>query len=85
MSHLYGLETSFVYEQICKKELHCYFPLRNGEKNNMLLAAKYIKEFWKDEYDEMLSIYNNIDMAFREKSSNSFCKQIIHSEILSIS
>lgn len=85
MSHLYGLETSFVYEQICKKELQCYFPLRNGEKENLLLATKYINQFWKNEYDEMLNIYNNIETAFHEKSSNSFCKQIVHSAALCIS
>lgn len=82
MSHLYGLETSFVYEQACKKELHCSFPLRNGERNNLLLAAEYINQYWTREYDDMLTIYDDIDIAFKEKQTNSFCKQIVCSSAL---
>lgn len=77
MSHLYGLETSFVYEQACKKELRCHFPLRNGQHNNLLEAAQYINLFWTYEDDEMLSIYDDISLAFKEKSFNPFCKQIV--------
>lgn len=84
MSHLYGLDTSFVYEQACKKELRCYFPLRNGEQNNLLLAADYIDQYWVSEYDDMLTIYDDIDAAFKEKESSSFCKQIVRSSALSI-
>ena len=84
MSHLYGLETSFVYEQACKKELRCYFPLRNGEKTNLFTATHYIKNFWTSEDDVMLCIYDNIETAFKEKSSNSFCKQIIQTTTLCV-
>lgn len=84
MSHLYGLDTSFVYEQTCKKELHCSFPLRNGEKNNLLLAVEYIDKYWSREYDDMLTIYDDIEAAFKEKEDNPFCKQIVRSSALSI-
>ena len=77
MSHLYGLETSFVYEQACKKELHCSFPLRNGEQSNLLVAADLIKKHWTQEDDEMLTIYDNVDIAFKEKASSPYCKQIV--------
>lgn len=85
MSHLYGHETSFVYEQVCKKELRCVFPLRNGERDNLIAAAQCINDFWTNEYDEMLYVYDDIKKAFKEKSSSSFCKQIINSTTLSIS
>lgn len=84
MSHLYGLDTSFVYEQICKKELHCSFPLRNGEQSNLALAAKFLDEFWIEEYDDMLTIYDDVETAFKEKKNNPFCKQIVRSSALSI-
>ena len=84
MSHLYGLETSFVYEQACKKELNCIFPLRNGERNNLLKAAEYLDYYWINEYDEMLTIYNNIYTAFKEKAGNPYCKQIVQSSALTV-
>lgn len=84
MSHLYGLETSFVYEQACKKELHCYFPLRNGEKTNLFTAAHYIKTLWTSEDDSMLYVYDNVETAFEEKATNPFCKQIIKTTSLCI-
>jgi len=82
MSHLYGLDTSFVYEQVCRKELKCTFPLRNGEQDNLRLAAKYIERFWMKEYDDMLTVYDDISLAFTEKASSTFCKQIVHSSAL---
>lgn len=82
MSHVYGLNTAFVYEQACKKELRCSFPLRNGEKENLLLAAQYINQHWAQEYDDMLTVYDDINAAFKEKDANSFCKQIVHSAAL---
>ena len=77
MSHLYGHNTSFVYEQLCKKELKGLFPLRNGETNNLLLAKNYIKEFWTNKDDDLIQIYQNIYEAFDKKEENSKCKQII--------
>lgn len=85
MSHLYGRETSFVYEQACKKELHCRFPLRNGSRDNLLVAANLIEQHWTWEDDEMLDIYDDVAIAFKEKASNSFCKQIICSSKLCVS
>lgn len=84
MSHLYGLDTTFVYEQACKKELHCTFPLRNGDQKNLLLAASYIEQYWGREYDDMLTIYDDIVAAFQEKEENPFCKQIVRSSALCI-
>ena len=79
MSHLYGLNTTFVYEQACKKELRCVFPLRNGDRNNLIVASEYIAQYWLSEYDDMLTIYDDIALAFREKEENPFCKQIVKS------
>lgn len=84
MSHLYGLETSFVYEQACKKELSCCFPLRNGSQKNLLISSMYIEKYWKSEYDDMIAIYDDISVAFKEKDRNPFCKQIVHSSALYI-
>lgn len=84
MSHLYGLDTTFVYEQACKKELRCLFPLRNGERINLLLAAEYIDQYWLNEYDDMLIIYDDIVAAFKEKEGSPFSKQIVQSSALCI-
>lgn len=82
MSHLYGCETSFVYDQLCKKELHCSFPLRNGERSNLLMAEKYIRNFWDSSDDDMLSVHTDIIEAFQNKSTSGACKQIIDSSKL---
>lgn len=79
MSHLYGLDTTFVYEEACKKELSCLFPLRNGNRNNLMVASEYIAQYWLSEYDDMLTIYDDIALAFREKEESPFCKQIVKS------
>lgn len=84
MSHLYGLDTTFVYEQACKKELRCLFPLRNGERINLLLAAEYIDQYWLNKYDDMLITYDNIVAAFKEKEGSPFSKQIVQSSALCI-
>ena len=82
LSHLYGLDTSFVYEQICKKELDCTFPLRNGERKNLKVAAEYINEFWDNGDDVLLKTYKSVSAAFRTKASSSACKQIINCQTL---
>ena len=84
ISHLYGLDTSFVYEQICKKELTCVFPLRNGVRGNLVAAAEYINQFWDREDDVLLSVYTSISEAFQTKSSSPSCKQIIDCQHLSL-
>ncbi len=82
LSHLYGLDTSFVYEQICKKELNCTFPLRNGEHKNLKAAAEYINRFWSREDDALLRIYKSISEVFCTKASSPSCKQIINCQSL---
>lgn len=77
MSHLYGLDTSFVYEIICKKELNATFPLRNGEAENINLAASYINKFWKSEDNDLIGIYDNVAEAFSHKASATYNKQVI--------
>lgn len=79
MSHLYGENTSFIYEGLCKKELNATFPLRNGKKDNLYLAYKIITNYWKNEYDNMLKIYDlkNIEMIFQNKPHLPSCKQIL--------
>lgn len=79
MSHLYGCETSFVYEQLCKKELLCTCPLRNGERTNLALAEKYIHNYWTKEDDVLLSVHEDIKAAFYNKPNTASCKQIVHS------
>lgn len=85
MSHIYGLETSFIYEKICKKELLCVFPLRNGERSNLTIASQLINDLWKKEFDSLLYVYDDIIKAFNEKSKSPHCKQIVKSSSLSIS
>ena len=77
LSHLYGIDSSFVYEQICKKELKCIFPLRNGPHKNLEAAVEYIDQFWDNGDDELLLVYKSIIEAFRAKPSSPSCKQII--------
>lgn len=84
MSHLYGLDTSFVYEEICKNELKCAFPIRNGEKRNLELSAGYINCYWTSEDDNMLIIYDDIHAAFNEKGTSTYCEQIVRSTCLGI-
>ncbi|WP_310602445.1 alcohol dehydrogenase catalytic domain-containing protein [Anaerosporobacter sp.] len=78
MSHLYGLNTSFIYEQICKKELNAIFPLRNGETQNIKNAMELIQNKWKSSDDNMLEIFNDIELAFKCKNNSAGNKQIIN-------
>ena len=77
MSHLYGLDTSFIYEEICQKELVCIFPLRNGQKENLSLALKYIQQYWTTFDDDLLQIYDDIYTAFSHKTIDFHSKQIV--------
>lgn len=77
MSHLYGLDTSFIYEQICKKELACIFPLRNGQKTNLALASDYIQKYWTAFDDDLIRIYDDIHTAFSDKENDFHSKQIV--------
>ena len=77
MSHIYGINTSFVYESICKKELISTFPLRNGNVDIIRAAIKYINSYWLDEYNQMLGLFNNIYEAFDSKETTPYNKQIV--------
>ena len=77
MSHLYGLDTSFIYETLCKKELTPVFPLRNGEKDNLSKAYSIIRDYWRDSDDILFEIYDNVEEAFEKKTSSEHNKQII--------
>lgn len=77
MSHLYGIDTSFVYDTMCKKELYSIYPLRNGEPQNVHLAISYLQSFWKEEYNNMLGIYDNPIDAFANKAHDNYNKQIV--------
>ena len=77
MSHLYGLNTSFIYEQLCKKEISCIFPLRNGQKENLSLASKYIQQSWTTYDDDLIQIYDDIHVAFSDKAVDFHSKQIV--------
>lgn len=76
MSHLYGTNTSFIYEEICKKELHAYFPLRNGEKTNLYQAMDLIIKYWEAKFNILYGVYDNLSYIFRHKSSIPQNKQI---------
>lgn len=77
MSHLYGLDTTFIYERICKEELNVCFPLRNGEAVNMRSAINFINAEWLPSYDCLIHVYDNIEEAFDEKISSPWNKQVI--------
>lgn len=79
ISHLYGEETSFIYEEICKKELKPIFPLRNGNPGNLLTAIYTIEKHWGADLDQLLGIYlfNEIPVVFKGKNQLASNKQII--------
>lgn len=77
MSHLYGLDTSFIYEAICKKELQASCPLRNGGRKNIEAAINYIDNDWSESNNNMLGIFHNVGDAFAHKNSTAYNKQII--------
>lgn len=83
MSHLYGMETSFIYETMCKKEIHPLFPRRNGGKHNFLSAIQIINDYWKSDYDAALGIYpiSQIQDVFERKSSMKNNKQILYIDL----
>lgn len=76
MSHLYGVETSFIYNQICQKELQSFFPLRNGKKENLLEAIDLIVNNWEQSYKELYCTYYDIYYIFENKLSLPCNKQI---------
>lgn len=76
MSHLYGIDTSFIYEKICQKELIAYFPLRNGGKENLLQAIDLITKYWTHEYDILYHSYCNLRYILKNKPSLPYNKQV---------
>jgi hypothetical protein len=78
-SHLYGQETSEIYDALVKRESIVYFPLRNGSKTNLIIAEKYIRKNWISNYDTLFQIYetNDINIPFAEKNKCCQPKQII--------
>lgn len=79
MSHLYGLDTSFIYEMICQKEIHPLFPLRNGNRKNILLAIQIIYNHWKPSYDKTIEVFpiSKIQQIFNEKRNLVSNKQVL--------
>lgn len=79
LSHIYGECTSFVYEMMCKKELHPVFPLRNGETKNIFTAIDIIKHFWINSFDSLIGIYgfSELPEVFCNKEHLPFNKQVI--------
>lgn len=79
MNHLYGLETSFIYESICKKEILSIFPLRNGNRNTLAQSYNLINKYWYSSYDSLLGIYplEDIQYIFNIKSELKSNKQIM--------
>lgn len=77
MSHLYGTDTSFVYEMLCKKELHAIFPLRNGNVSNMTTAIDLISHHWEPQFNSLIRVYSDINQAFSEKDKTPYNKQVI--------
>lgn len=79
MSHLYGLDTSFIYEMICQKEIHPLFPLRNGNRENILLAIQIIHKHWKASYDKTIEVFpiSKIQQVFNDKRNLVSNKQVL--------
>lgn len=79
LSHLYGEQTSFVYEAICKKELRPVCPLRNGSPANIRTAIECIETLWSPSLDSLIGIYAFDDLSdvFRGKGQIEFNKQVI--------
>lgn len=79
MSHLYGLETSFIYEMMSQKEIHPLFPLRNGNRNNIRLAIQIIHKYWQPNYDETIEVFpiSQIQQVFNKKDFLISNKQVI--------
>lgn len=78
-SHLYGQNTDGIYDNMVKKELKMYFPLRNGSKDNLARAAEIIQTNWTAREDSLLRIYetDDLNIAFENKRSCNIPKQII--------
>ena len=77
MSHLYGENTAFIYEELCRKEIQPFFPLRNGESKNIYCAMDYIEKYWNTEMDSLYYIDNDINKLFQTKPHIPFNKQIL--------
>lgn len=77
MSHLYGENTSFIYEELCRKEMLSSFPLRNGNVKNIYCAIDYIEKYWDSEMDSLYYIDNDINRIFHNKPNIPFNKQIL--------
>ena len=77
MRHLYGLDTSFVYEALCQKEIHATFPLRNGNTSNMIAAIELISRHWAPKFDSLIRVYTDINRAFSEKKKTVYNKQVV--------
>lgn len=77
MSHLYGEETSFVYEQICQKELRASFPLRNGERSTMDRAYSLLKGQWRERHECLIETFPNVVDAMEAKALAPSCKQVV--------
>lgn len=79
MSHLYGVDTPKIYDMLCSKEIDASFPLRNGGVENLILAQRYICEYWKQEFCRCFAVYDLSDLqkAFTDKPTSPYNKQII--------
>jgi L-iditol 2-dehydrogenase len=77
MSHLYGLDTSFIYEEICRKELRPCFPLRNGQPKNLRQAISCIAEYWDPFFDQLIHVYDDLNTAFAEKEHSPWNKHVV--------
>ena len=78
-SHLYGQATENLYDKLVKKECSIYFPLRNGSRKNLHIAAELIEQNWEDSFDKLIQIYetNDINFPFEDKSKCNKPKQAI--------
>lgn len=78
-SHLYGQNTDDIYTALVIKESNIYFPLRNGNKENLSRAAHIIKSKWSTREDCLIEIFetDNLCYAFESKKNCIHPKQII--------
>ena len=79
ISHLYGIDSSEIYEFLVKHEIKIKFPLRNGNKSTLQKAARLISEVWNTSYDCIFEVetIECINELFSKKHSSGFNKQVL--------
>mgnify|MGYP006908170955 FL=1 len=64
---------------MCQKEIRPLFPLRNGNRENILLAIQTIQKYWKPSYDKTIEVFpiTKIQQVFNDKQVLKSNKQVL--------